>query len=144
MDLTTTYPRSVKEKFAGVVMLGRAIDKGRARNAGTIGEYKFDCPMDQAVFGLLGINAESFAKELGRSDADLEKYCKENFVSKVDSAKLEEFNTAFLTRGPSDPDGQVYFEDLRNQIAPDRKDVTAWADLLDLDEKRPVPIKTPA
>ena len=144
MDLTKSYPRSVKDKFAGVVMLGRAIDKGRAKNAGTLGEYKYDCPMDQAVFGVLGINAESFAKELGRSDADLEKYVKDTFISKVDAAKITEFNTAFLTRGPSDADGQKYFDGLRDQIAPDRKDVTAWPDLLDLDEKRPVPVKTPA
>jgi hypothetical protein len=28
---------------------------------------------------------------------------------------------------------------MRNAVAPDRTDVTAWPDLLDLDEKREVP-----
>jgi hypothetical protein len=32
-----------------------------------------------------------------------------------------------------------YFLKLRNEAAPDRTDVTTWADLLDLDEKRTVP-----
>jgi hypothetical protein len=29
-------------------------------------------------------------------------------------------------------------------VAPDRTDVTSWADLLDLDEKRPVPQRVAA
>lgn len=31
------------------------------------------------------------------------------------------------------------FLELRHEVAPDRDDVTAWADLLSLDEKRQVP-----
>jgi hypothetical protein len=41
-------------------------------------------------------------------------------------------------------DGEKYFLELRGQIAPDRTDVTAWADLLDLDEKRNVPQRVAA
>ncbi len=36
-------------------------------------------------------------------------------------------------------DGEKYFLELRGEVAPDRTDVTAWPDLLDLDEKRAVP-----
>ena len=60
MDLTKEYPRSVKDKFAGVVMLGRTTDKGRAFAAGTAGEYHYNCPMDKAVFGFLGIDHEAY------------------------------------------------------------------------------------
>ena len=54
MDLTTSYPRSVKEKIAGVVMIARTTDKAKAKAHGNIGEYHYNCPMDQAVFGFLG------------------------------------------------------------------------------------------
>jgi hypothetical protein len=33
---------------------------------------------------------------------------------------------------------------MRGEVAPDRTDVTAWADLLDLDEKRAVPHRVAA
>ena len=68
MDLIKGYPRSVRDKFAGVVQLGRATDKGRALAAGTIGEYHYNCPMDQAVFGFLGIDPDAYldAEKLSR------------------------------------------------------------------------------
>ena len=60
MDLTKHYPRSVREPFAGVVQIGRTIDKARAHVAGTVGEYHYNCPMDRAVFAFLGVeDAES-------------------------------------------------------------------------------------
>lgn len=42
MDLTKNYPRSVHEKYLGIVQLGRALDKGKAKAHGNIGEYNFD------------------------------------------------------------------------------------------------------
>jgi|SRR5579872_25992 len=143
MDLTKSYPRSVRDKFAGVVMLGRAIDKGRATLAGTNGEYNFNCPMDQAVFGFLGIDKDQLlAKIKELDDAQLEQWVKENYVSKKSPAEIELWNEQFLSRGPEPgSDAERYFLELRNQVAPDRTDVTAWADLLDLDEKRPVPVR---
>ncbi len=146
MDLTKDYPRSVHEKFAGVVMLGRATDKGKAKAAGTQGEYNYSCPMDQAVFGFLGINDEDYLNKIrhAKSDADIEAYAKE-FVSKKSPAEIEEFNRTFVTRSPEPgSEGEEYFLGLRNQVAPQRTDVTAWADLLDLDEKRTVPERVPA
>lgn len=58
MDLTKEYPRSVHDKWQGVVQLARTIDKGKAKARGNVGEYHFNCPMDQAVFGFLGIDHE--------------------------------------------------------------------------------------
>ena len=56
MDLTKSYPRSVHAKWQGVVQLGRTIDKGRAAASGNLGEYHYNCSMDQAVFAFLGID----------------------------------------------------------------------------------------
>jgi hypothetical protein len=146
MDLTKNYPRSVYAKMAGVVMLGRTTDKAKAQNAGTIGEYHYNCPMDQAVFGFLGIDHEKFLETVknAKSDADIEAYVKP-FVAKKSSAEIEAWNAGFVQGAPeAGSDSAKYFLELRNQVAPDRTDVTVWADLLDLDEKRSVPRRTVA
>ena len=39
MDLTRDAPRSPYESLGGIVFVPRAIDKGRADLAGTLGEY---------------------------------------------------------------------------------------------------------
>jgi hypothetical protein len=144
MDLTKSYPRSVKEKIAGVVMLARTTDKARAKAHGTIGEYHYDCPMDKAVFGFLGIEADPFLEVVTKSsdDAAVAAYVK-TFADKKTAAEIEGFNTHFLQYAPEKgSEAETYFLDLRKQVAPDRTDVTVWADLLDLDEKRDVPHRT--
>lgn len=145
MDLTTSFPRSVRDKVAGVVMLGRTIDKAKAKAHGNIGEYHYNCPMDAGVFGFLGIDHEAFLKVVAdaKSDADIEAYVK-TFTAKKTPAEIAGFNESFLASKP-DPgsDGEKSFLALRNSVAPDRTDVTLWADLLDLDEKRHVPARVP-
>jgi len=146
MDLIKGYPRSVRDKFAGVVQLGRATDKGRALAAGTIGEYHYNCPMDQAVFGFLGIDHDAYLGliKAGKSDSELQSYARD-FVEKKSHAEVDEWNANFLNYAPeAGSDGEKYFLELRNSVAPDRTDVTAWADLLDLDEKRQVPHRVAA
>jgi hypothetical protein len=46
-----------------------------------------------------------------------------------------------VTRGPSSPEKQGYFNQLRDAVDPTRTDLTAWADLQDLEEGRPVPMR---
>ena len=136
MDLTTSYPRSVHEKLFGLVQIGRTIDKGKALAHGNIGDYHYNCPMDQAVFGFLGIDHEELLSHIKtKSDAEVEAYVK-TFIDKKSPAEIEAWNAEWVKSGPSNEDSQGYFNQLRNDVAPDRTDVTAWADLLDLDEKR--------
>ena len=69
-----------------------------------------------------------------KSDAEIETYCK-TFVARKAPGEVERWNDEWLTHKPEGPSLE-YFLKLRNQVAPDRTDVTNWADLLDLDEKR--------
>jgi Domain of unknown function (DUF5069) len=139
VDLTKTYPRSVHEKLLGVVQLGRTIDKGRAKAHGNIGDYHYNCGMDQAVFAFLGIDHEELLSVIknAKSDAEIEAYAK-RFIDKKSAAEIERWNQEWVTHKP-EGESLKYFLELRDQIAPDRTDVTSWADLLDLDEKRTVP-----
>lgn len=144
MDLTKEFPRSVREKTLGVVQIARTIDKGKAAAHGNLGEYTYDCPMDKALFAFLDMDGAQLLEVIktAKSDAEIEAYVK-TFVDKKTPSEIENWNHDWLTRKPQ-ADGLEYFLGLRNQVAPDRTDVTAWADLLDLDEKRPVPIRTAA
>jgi hypothetical protein len=144
-DLTTGYPRSVREKYLGVVQLGRAVDKGAALAGGLNGEYNYDCPMDKAVFEFLGVDPNALLDVIKRAntEADVDAYLKP-IVERKSAQELEGFNAQFLAHAPEPgTPAAEYFQELRSQVAPDRTDVTVWADLLDLDEKRDVPRRVP-
>ncbi|MGA8474297.1 MAG: DUF5069 domain-containing protein [Candidatus Cybelea sp.] len=145
MDLTIEKPRSPKEKLLGLVSLKRVIDKARARNEGHLGEYDYDCPHDKPLFEFLGTNGEEFArkvKELAADDA-IADWVQREFLSKKTPAEIERFNSDRLHWHP-DPGSHSfeYFEKLRDQVAPGRRDIVTWFDVLDLDEGRPVPQAT--
>jgi len=145
-DLTSSYPRSVRDKVLGVVMLGRAIDKGIATANGANGEYNYNCPMDKGVLGFLGVDDDALLDVIKRANSEDEivAYLKP-FVDKKSAQEIEQFNEQFLKSAPQPgTEGHEYFLELRNAAAPDRTDVTTWPDLLDLDEKRTVPRREPA
>jgi hypothetical protein len=141
MDLTTTYPTSVKTKLHGLVQIARTIEKGQAKAHGNLGEYHYNCSMDAAVFAFLGIDHEALLDVISKakSDQEISDYVA-SFIHKKTPAEIEAWNAEWLKSGPAaGSDAEKYFLQLRGEVAPDRTDVTAWADLLDLDEKRTVP-----
>ena len=139
MDLTKEHPRSANELMAGLVSLARTTDKARAYNAGTLGEYDFDCPHDKPLFEFLGTNGPEFAKQVRdlKTDAQIEAWTREELLAGKTPAAIEAFNAERRNWRP-DAHSQSYFDQMRAQVAPDRPDVTTWFDLLDLDEGRPV------
>jgi hypothetical protein len=145
MDLTTTAPRSAKDRLAGLVSLKRVIDKAKARNEGALGEYDYDCPHDKPLFEFLGTNDEEFArkvKELETDDA-IANWVESAFLAKKTPAEIEAFNNARMRWHPEPGShSEEYFNNLREQVAPGRPEIATWFDLLDLDEKRPVPVAT--
>ena len=58
-------------------------------------------------------------------------------------AELDAWNRMMLSRGPSTPKKQEYFNQLRDAVDPTRTDLTTWADLQDLEEGRHVPRQEP-
>ncbi len=59
-DLTKQAPHSPRERLAGFAIANRAVDKCRASLAGTLGEYRYDCPLDNMLFSFKGITGEQF------------------------------------------------------------------------------------
>ncbi len=60
MDLSKQAPHSPRERIGGFAIACRAVDKCRASLAGTLGEYHYDCPLDNRLFSFKGITGEQF------------------------------------------------------------------------------------
>ncbi len=153
MDLSAQPPRSALELMGGVVMAGRTLDKCRAHLAGTLGEYVYDCPLDQRLFEFLGTDAEEFARVVkvarnltgdhaaagAQGDEAVVAFIQAKLAGRAEEEVLA-FNQDFLRYMPdlSRPSYQGAVEALR-QRAPGRDDLTLWVDVIDVEEGRPVP-----
>jgi hypothetical protein len=141
MDLTTSFPRSAKDKLLGLVSLKRAIDKAKAYNEGKLGEYDYDCPHDKPLFEFLGTDGATFAQKVKELDTDdaIAGWVTSSFLTGKSQGDIDAFNDARMHWHPeAGSQSANYFNNLREQIAPDRPEIVTWFDLLDLDEKRPV------
>jgi hypothetical protein len=58
--LSKQAPHSPHDRTGGFVIACRAVDKCRASLAGTLGEYHYDCPLDNQLFSFKGITGEQF------------------------------------------------------------------------------------
>lgn len=142
MDLREQFPRSVREKLAGYVHLARMIDKCRATIAGTQGDYIYPCPLDKRLLEFAGITAEQFTEAVrGQLDQSIAEWFRRTTTPRS-ADEIEQWNTLMLSVGPDTEDKWAYFKKQRDAIDPSRTDITSWADLLDLDEKRLVPQRT--
>ncbi len=72
LDLTKVAPRSPRVRLGGYAILGRTIDKCRALVGGNIGEYHFDCPLDNMLFGFKGVKGADFKAEIEKGANDRE------------------------------------------------------------------------
>lgn len=59
-DLSKQAPSSPRERIGGFVIAKRTIDKCRASLARKLGEYHYDCPLDNVLFSFKGINGRQF------------------------------------------------------------------------------------
>jgi len=90
-DLTKEAPRSPKTQVGGYVILGRTLDKCRALLAGDIGEYHFDCPLDNMLFGWKGIVGNDFKAAVaeGKSDSEMAKWVDTHGQPKSEAEKQQ-------------------------------------------------------
>jgi len=133
----------MRVKMTGYVHLARMIDKCRAVLAKTEGEYIYPCPMDERLMEFAGITADQFTATVKANPSDDAIAQWFTQTAKAHSpAELEAWNRMMLTRGPSSPPSAVRFKKYLDAIDPSRTDLTAWADLQDLEEGRDVPLRS--
>lgn len=142
MDLTTSVPRSPNDMIAGIVFVTRAIDKMRAKIAGTLGEYNAG-GLSTRVFDLFGIDSDTFEAIVQAHDTD-EAVLAALLTHKHPTAtEIAEFNAMMIARHP-DPtsDYAKRFLANRDRIAPGRSDIYTHFDFIDIEEGREVPHRT--
>ena len=59
-DLTKQAPSSPRERIGGFAIAKRTVDKCRASLTEKLGEYHYDCPLDNVLFRFKGINGKQF------------------------------------------------------------------------------------
>jgi len=130
----------MRVKLEGYVHLARMIDKCRAVLAGTEGEYIYPCPMDFRLMEFAGITVVQFTATVKANPTDdgVAQWFRKK-ATPHQPTELDEWNEMMLKRGPSTQEKQEYFNKLRDAIDPSRTDLTAWADLQDLEEASTVP-----
>lgn len=134
-DLTKEAPRSPRPTLGGFAILGRTIDKCRATIAGTVGEYHFDCPLDNQLFGFKGIQGSDFKAYVaeGHSDDEIVAWVKSHGQPKT-AAEIAEWNKKVTENNYADkPDKKSWLEGENARVGLP-KDATLF-EYLDADDK---------
>ena len=134
-DLSKGAPRSPKVNVGGFLILGRTIDKCRGTIDGKAGEYHFDCPLDNQIFGWKGLKGEDFKKFVAddHTDAEIAEWVKTNGTSKT-TEEIDAWNKKVSSNNYSDdPEKKTWLEGENKRLGLD-KDATLF-DYLDADDK---------
>lgn len=135
-DLTRHPPRSPRTRLGGFVQLPRLIDKARAHVAGKLGDFHYNCPIDQRFFSFTGLNPDAFLAEVkaGKSDSELLAYVMANLAPKRHASEIAGWSQWFEQLTPTPPDTRAFFNDVHRKNAPHRDDIATWFDWLELDD----------
>ncbi len=135
-DLTKEPPRSPKTRLGDYVILARTIDKCRALLWGNIGEYHFDCPLDNMLFGWKGVNADEFKAELERGATDEEMVQWMNsHGEKKSPEEVRQWSDGMLAVNPyNNPERRDWFVEQTKPLGLDASKTTLF-DWLDADDK---------
>ena len=135
-DLTKRPPRSPRARLGGFAMLPRMLDKGRAALANSVGEFHYNCPLDQHFLNFVGVNADDLKEQLasGKGDGEILEWIKIHATRRPSVTEIAAWSVYQEQRAPSDPDSRQHFNDLHAKTAPQRDDISTWFDLLDVDD----------
>jgi hypothetical protein len=135
-DLTQRPPRSPRVRLDGFVILPRMLDKGRATIMGKAGEYHFNCPLDQQFLSFAGIDPLQLKKQLARdkSDGEMLDWIEAHAKIKRSAIEIAAWSASQEQRVATDVESRTFFNEYHAKLAPKRKDVSGWFDILDIDD----------
>ena len=135
-DLTQHPPRSARVRLGGFVHLARLLDKARAHSAGRLGEYVWNCPLDQRFTQFAGIDIEALLAEvkLGKSDADMLGWVTANSQTKRSGWEIEAWSNWLSNLAPGDASRHAVFSEQLSSLNPKRDDMRTFFDRLDMDD----------
>jgi len=139
-DLTKEPPRSPRVRIGGYAILARTYDKCCALIAGNIGEYHFDCPLDNMLFGFKGVKGDDFKAEVekGATDEEMASWL-DNHGEKKTPEEVKAWSDEVEATNPyNNPEKREWFEE---QVKPHRLNplTTTLFDWLEVDDKASYP-----
>lgn len=135
MDLTKMAPRSPHVNIGGFVIIARTIDKCRASLWGKLGEYHFDCPLDNQLFSFMDIQGDDFKAfvEKGHTDEEIAAWVKEEGIERS-ADEIKDWNETVSSNNYAEmPEKKAWLEGENKRVGID-KDSTLF-DFLDADDK---------
>lgn len=139
LDLATTHPRSPRDLIGGYVIAARTLDKCRSLLNGTIGDYHYDCPLDNFFFEFAGLTGDQFKEFVatGASDDEVGEWIGENATRRERIEVIRWNNELRGKRIGELPDKlQEFLEDYIPANLPPEKPVYVWFDVYDIEEGR--------
>jgi Domain of unknown function (DUF5069) len=135
-DLTREAPRSPRIRVGGYAILGRTIDKCRALVAGNIGEYHFDCPVDNMLFGFKGVKGDDFKAQIeqGASDQEMVEWLNQSGEEKTPEEIKRLGDEVIATRPYDDPERRDWFAEQVKPLGLDPAKTTLF-EWLEVDDK---------
>ena len=135
-DLTKEPPRSPRVRIGGYAILARTYDKCGALLAGNIGEYHFDCPLDNMLFGFKGVKGDDFKAEVekGATDEEMAKWL-DTHGEKKTPEEIKAWGDEVEAVNPyNDPEKREWFEEQVKpyHLDPAKTTLFAW---LETDDK---------
>ena len=135
-DLTKQAPHSPRDRLAGFAIARRTIDKCRASEAGTLGEFHYDCPLDNQLFSFKGITGAQFktAVQAAKSDEDIGVWLQANGTAKTPAeikAWSDEMDAGSMMKNP---DKRAYFVESCSKLGINPETNTTF-DWLDADDR---------
>jgi starvation-inducible DNA-binding protein len=100
-DLTKQAPHSPRNRIAGFAIASRAVDKCNAELTGKLGEYHYDCPLDNVLFTFKGITGAQFksAVQASKTYEDVGTWLLANGTSKT-SAEIKTWSDEIEASSP--------------------------------------------
>src|SRR6202048_2940125 len=135
-DLTKEAPRSPRIRVGGYARPVRPIDKCRALVAGNIGEYHFDCPLDNMLFGFKGVKGDDFKAQIenGASDQGMVDWLNRNGQKKT-PAEIAQWSDQVTADNPyNNPEKREWFVENVKPLGLDPKTTTLF-DWLEKDDQ---------
>lgn len=135
-DLTKQPPHSPRERLGDFVIARRTIDKCRASLNGTLGDYHYDCPLDNMLFSFKGINGEQFkqAVQSAKTYEEVEAWLETNGILKT-PVQIKEWSDEMEAASlRNDPDKREYFTKECTKLGLDPETTTTF-DWLEADDR---------
>ena len=135
-DLTKEAPRSPRVRIGGYAILARTYDKCCALLAGNIGEYHFDCPLDNMLFGFKGVKGDDFKAEVekGATVEEMAKWLDTHGDKKTPEEVKAWSDEVEATNPYNNPEKREWFVEQVKPLGLDPKTVTLF-DWLEKDDR---------